>query len=127
MIDLDELQAQSEIPKTFQELLTQYEENNSLYITFATWLCLDKITYVDFQKLAKWTGCYEYIIPKEQDIIPELSDLLYQRSRYNLFSLALLVSHLRANLSLEQQHLLFERLKSLPQENSFYTSPLKRE
>lgn len=97
--------------ESFESLLADYETKHSLYIVFAKWLCESKITYVEFQKLAKWTNSYYYVFPKERDMIPELSDFLYSRNRYNLFNLALLVSHLQANLTQEMQHILLGRLR----------------
>lgn len=100
MIDLD----------SFESLLSDYEADSSLYITFGTWLCRGKITYVDFQKLSKWTNCYDYILPFQRSILPELSDYLYFHRPYNLFFLALCVSHIEANFSQEQQFLLLKAL-----------------
>lgn len=110
MVDLDELAAKEESLSKFGTLLQEYAENNSLYITFAYWLSTGRVDYSKFQLLSKWAGCYLYILPAEREILPLLSDRLYQRNRYNLFNLALLVSHITANLNLEQQQLLLERL-----------------
>lgn len=121
MVDLDALQTNEQTGNCFLEqndfraALNNYERDNTLYSIFAQWLCTDKISYAEFQKLAKWTNCYTYIIPSEREILPALSDWIYQRNRYNLFNLALLVSHLAANLSLEQQDILLRRLDNEPQ------------
>lgn len=85
----------------------------TLYLTFAQWLCLEKISYVDFQKISKWTNVYHYVLPDQREIYPLLLDTLFDlyKPSMALFSLALLVSHIEANISIEQQILLLERLK----------------
>ena len=98
MIDLDTIES------------VHLEGDTELYLTFASWLCLSKVSYVEFQKLSKWTNCYLYVLPADREILAELSDWLYQRHRDDLYYLALLVSHIVANIPLTQQVLLLRRL-----------------
>ena len=109
MIDLDEIAEIS--PPSFEEELSQYSRHSELYILCAVWLVQGKVTYEALQKITKWLGCYHYVLPHERDIYPDLSDWIYRKNRYNLFNLAILVSHLMANLTMEQQFLLLERLE----------------
>lgn len=85
----------------------------TLYLTFAQWLCLEKISYVEFQKLSKWTNVYHYVLPDEREVYSLLLDTLYNlyKPRVALFSLALLISHVEANIPIEQQIILWQRLK----------------
>jgi hypothetical protein len=98
MIDLDAIES------------VHLKGDTELYLTFASWLCLGKITYDQFQKLSKWTNCYCYVLPDDREILAELSDWLYQWHRDDLYYLALLVSHIVANIPLTQQVLLLRRL-----------------
>jgi hypothetical protein len=105
LIDLDN-------QESFETLLEEYENAIQPYTAMAATLCRGKITYVEFQKLTRYLGIYKYILPAERTILPPLSDYLYATNRYNLFGLALLVSHISANLNLEDQHLLLKRLSA---------------
>lgn len=114
MIDLDSLiqTGETETEGSFEELLSDYGKENSLYINLALALCDSRISYIDFMRVSRWLGCYHYVLPSQRTCIAELSDLLYARNRYNLFGLALLVSHLAANLTEEMQMILLEKLQT---------------
>lgn len=117
MLDIDAFLAEeSEKGKKvegFLSILTEYEANNQLEIELALALCTDRISYADWLLLVKFLGCHTYVLPAERELLPALSDFLYQKKKYNLFSLALLASHIAAHFSLEQQAILLRRLSSL--------------
>lgn len=96
----------------FSVLLNEYMESSKLEIILMSFYAMGKIQYHEYQVLAKWLSVYTYIIPAEREILPELSDFLYTRNRYNLFALALIVGNIQANMSMEKQHLLLEYLQT---------------
>ena len=115
IIDLDalELDEGREIDASqFAALLTSYQENTRLEVILFSFYCKDRLTLVQYMSLARFFGCYNYIVPAERDTLPELSDYLYSKDRYNLFSLALKVDAARVHLNLEKQRLLLSYLQT---------------
>lgn len=103
MIDLDVLEELGEA--------NAKKRDHSLYLAFAAKLCRGSIDYDTFQRITRWLGCYHYVLPFERAVIPELTDFLYCRNRTRLLHLALLVSHIEANLTQTMQAMLLEKLQ----------------
>jgi hypothetical protein len=79
------------------------QEKESLYVWCCFQLVVGTLSYVDWNRLVRWLGVHNYVLPNDRVLYRPLLARLFDWHYPDLYALAMVKSHIESHLTMEQQ------------------------